>query len=221
MTILLIALAPAVAVLLIAILSQRKRATIIAALVAAAVGLFTGNLVYAALDIAAVAGATWLAWRNVDFRQVPPPVVKAPQSDVSPTNDKPYANGTGSGGTITWLVIAIAVGAYFWNRTESQAERKISVAQPAETTVTSPTQTIKTQPQNTQASTESARTESRRVSSKNAEHSPTKRSTSREGIDVGGIPTSGHTRKMTANCVYKGVMSDQDYRNCGVEPPRP
>jgi hypothetical protein len=31
---------------------------------------------------------------------------------------------------------------------------------------------------------------------------------------------SGHSPSAGPNCVYKGVMSDQDYRNCGISPPR-
>jgi hypothetical protein len=41
--------------------------------------------------------------------------------------------------------------------------------------------------------------------------------------DTGGTNLSwpfGRSPSAGPNCVYKGVMADQDYRNCGIEPPR-
>lgn len=61
MTVLLIALIPALAVIVTIMMTDSKFWTTIVALVAAAVGVFTGNPIYAFLDFALVAGAYWLA----------------------------------------------------------------------------------------------------------------------------------------------------------------
>lgn len=61
MTILLIALIPALAVIVTSMMTDSKFWTTIVALVAAAIGVFTGNPIYAFLDFALVAGAYWLA----------------------------------------------------------------------------------------------------------------------------------------------------------------
>lgn len=61
MAILLIALVPAVVVFFIAVGTEGKVKTTFAALIAAAIGVVTGNSIYMALDVAAVGLAYWLA----------------------------------------------------------------------------------------------------------------------------------------------------------------
>jgi hypothetical protein len=207
MMILLIAFVPALAVLLIAIWSKRKSVTALAALLAGALGQSTGNPAYAPLDIAAVVGATWLAWRTVNFSQKPPPAAELLHSEVNSVKVKSSTDGVNSTAVI-WFFIVISVGAYLWNKTEGQAERRTPVKLPVQTTVTPPTQYVKTKPPVAPVSAETARTEPQRV----------KRPAIQE---LGGASPGGRTLKITANCEYKGVMADQDYRNCGIEPPRP
>lgn len=77
--VLIIALVPAILVLLIAIGSESKTKTGWAAAAAIAVGVFTGNPAYTLLDVGAVVGALVLAWNFVPFKTVVQPV-RAPQS---------------------------------------------------------------------------------------------------------------------------------------------
>jgi len=80
MWILLIALIPALAVIVTSMVTDSKGWTTIVALIAAAVGVFSGNPIYALLDFAVVAGAYWMAIdslmsddrakRNDDAREV-------------------------------------------------------------------------------------------------------------------------------------------------------
>lgn len=64
--VLLIALIPALAVLITYYITDSKAKTTVAALIAAAIGVFTGNPIYALLDIAFVAGAYWIAMSNLN-----------------------------------------------------------------------------------------------------------------------------------------------------------
>jgi hypothetical protein len=59
--VLLIALIPALAVLITSFVTDSKSKTTIAAIIAAAIGVFTGNPVYALFDLVLVAGAYWIA----------------------------------------------------------------------------------------------------------------------------------------------------------------
>jgi len=100
MMILLIALIPAVVVFLIAVGTESKVKTSVAALIAAAIGVVTGNPIYMALDIAAVGLAYWLAMTVVwDAHQpAPSPVVAAAPAP------KPAVNESDSGSFSTVLV---------------------------------------------------------------------------------------------------------------------
>ena len=69
--VLLIALVPAVAVFFVALFTASRVWTWVAAIFFAALGALTGNPAYAALDIAGVGLATWLALKTVDFKTPP------------------------------------------------------------------------------------------------------------------------------------------------------
>ena len=60
--VILIAAAPAVAVVAVALYTKSKLATFIAAVIAATLGVVTGSPAYIALDLLFVAVATYLAW---------------------------------------------------------------------------------------------------------------------------------------------------------------
>lgn len=66
---LLIALAHAIPVLIAAAVAERRTTVIWTALAMIAIGVMTGNPAYAALDIIAVAGATWLCLSNMEDKQ--------------------------------------------------------------------------------------------------------------------------------------------------------
>ena len=63
---LLIALAHAIPVLIAAAVAERRTTVIWTALTMIAIGVMTGNPAYAALDIIAVAAATWLCLSSLD-----------------------------------------------------------------------------------------------------------------------------------------------------------
>jgi len=75
--VLLIALVPAVVVILIAVGTKSKTKTTVVALIVAALGIFTGNPAYTALDVVAVALAYWLAMSFLGntIKPAEPPVV--------------------------------------------------------------------------------------------------------------------------------------------------
>ena len=62
----LIAGIPALAVLITYYITDSKAKTTVAALIAAAIGVFTGNPIYALLDLALVGGAYWIAISNLN-----------------------------------------------------------------------------------------------------------------------------------------------------------
>lgn len=102
MMILLIAIIPAVVVFFIAVGTGSKVKTTFAALIAAALGVITGNPIYMALDVAAVGLAYWLAMKVVwDAPNPAPPPVAAAAPAL-----KPAANESDSGSFSTVLVIA-------------------------------------------------------------------------------------------------------------------
>lgn len=90
MTILLIALVPALGVFVVAAISESKFKTTVAAVVAAAVGVFTGNPAYMALDLLLVIIAYWISMSMLDSGSdaKPPSVASKP----APTVGKSYSD---------------------------------------------------------------------------------------------------------------------------------
>jgi len=112
MMILLIALIPAAIVFFVAVGTESKAKTTVAALIAAAIGVFTGNPAYMALDIVAVIAAYWLAMSVVldTTKPEPPPVI------VDAPKPIPAAKKSESESLPTVVVIAIlgVIGYSFW-----------------------------------------------------------------------------------------------------------
>ncbi len=112
MMILLIALIPAVIVFFVAVGTESKAKTTVAALIAAAIGVFTGNPAYMVLDIVTVIAAYWLAMTVVWDTTKPEPQVVV----VAVPKPMPAINKSESESFSTVVVIAIfGVIAYsFW-----------------------------------------------------------------------------------------------------------
>jgi len=128
MTILLIALIPAVVVFFIAVGTESKVKTAIAALIAAAMGILTGNPAYMVLDVVAVGLAYWLAMTMVwdVSKPVRPPKVAAVPAP------SPVVNKPDSGSLSTVLVMAVlGYFAYLYLSTGSSHKPLIQQPPPA------------------------------------------------------------------------------------------
>lgn len=105
MKILLIALVPAVIVFFIAVGTESKFKTTVAALIAAAIGVLTGNPAYMALDIIAVIVAYWLSMSLLRDETKPKP------SPAQPPAVNKIDSDSNSGSTIA-VVIGLGFIAY-------------------------------------------------------------------------------------------------------------
>jgi len=105
----LIALVPAAIVFLVAVGTQSKGKAIVAAVVAGAVGIFSGNPAYILLDVGSVMIAVSIAWTTVPFRrQAVDTNVKV---EPKPVLDK--SNSNEGSPVLLWLLIAGAIGVWF------------------------------------------------------------------------------------------------------------
>jgi len=213
MTVILIALVPAIAVILIAIWSARKSVTLIAAVLAVALSLFTGNPAYAVLDAVAVLAATSLALNTVDFGAPKPSQAPTPPSQASSTS---RGSGAGLRSTSIWILGLSAVAIYFWTRHSHE------VAHPVPPPAQSPAPRAQYEPP-LQPVTGPAPTPPKpdRKSAHSSATPQPKRSLTQDSNNSSGAWPSGRSASQRPDCVYKGVMSDQDYRNCGLKPPQP
>ena len=133
--ILAIAAIPAVAVAVISSTTGSRMATLLAALIAVAVGLLTGNPAYAALDVGCVAIAIWLSWPQADPKKVQATATKraAQRAYYESAEYKRKEN--------LWTVVGgvAMVGGYllylFWPIVMTN---KLSFVPPSNTTVTAP-----------------------------------------------------------------------------------
>ena len=115
MWILLIALIPAVAVIVTRMVTDSKLWTTMAALVAAAIGIFTGNPIYALLDLAVVAVAYWMAMGSLleddrTERQVKVRLAEASAEGQSSNTHQPTKSLHSGNNTFGALVLVGIVG---------------------------------------------------------------------------------------------------------------
>lgn len=106
----LIALIPAVIVFFIAVGSESKGKTLVAAAIAAAVGVLTGNPAYTLLDVGAVLVALVLAWRTFHFKTRP--MARAQTVEPKPAVEK--AENNDGGPVLLWILIVGAVGIWLF-----------------------------------------------------------------------------------------------------------
>ncbi len=136
MMILLIALIPAVIVFLVAVGTESKAKTTVAALIAAALGVFTGNPAYMVLDVAAVGFAYWLAMSVV--WDTTKPKTSTTVATPAPT---PVVNKADSDSYSAVVVIAVlGVFAYLSFSSSSSHRPPSEQTQSASTQPTAPVQ---------------------------------------------------------------------------------
>lgn len=110
----LIALVPAILVILVAVWTGSKAATILAASMAMLFGLFTGSPAYAALDLGAVAVATLFAWNTVSFQPRNPARKAAKAAEAAEVAKKLDALGDAALTTYLWIVGALCAIGLIW-----------------------------------------------------------------------------------------------------------
>lgn len=120
--ILLIALIPAAVVLFIAVGTQSKFITTVAALIAAALGALTGNPAFMVPDILAVVAAYCAAMLMLGSapKPKPPPIV-----DAAPA-PKPVNDESDAGAFSTLVIIAALVGGFWYMRSSNQPAPKLA-----------------------------------------------------------------------------------------------
>ena len=124
----LIALVPAVVVLLIAIQTENKAATLIAAVLAALLGLLTGSPAYAALDLAAVVVATVFAWNTVSFKVADPVRKAAKAAELAAFTKKLDAVEDSVRTGFAWIAVITCVGAILWFRFQTPSKPAIAIS---------------------------------------------------------------------------------------------
>ena len=110
----LIALVPAVVVILVAIWTKSKGATLFAASIAGVLGLLSGSPAYAALDLGAVAIATAFAWKTVSFQARDPAREAAKAAELAQLTSKLDAFGDAVLATYYWLVAILSAAGLIW-----------------------------------------------------------------------------------------------------------
>ena len=110
----LIALVPAVVVILVAIWTESKGATLLAALIAALLGLLTGSPAYAVLDLGAVAIATLFAWKTVSFQTRDPAKKAAKAAELALLTKKIDAFGDAVFTAYYWIVAILCAAGLMW-----------------------------------------------------------------------------------------------------------
>ena len=112
----LIALVPAIVVLLVAIGTESKAATLSAASIAALLGLLTGSPVYAVLDLGAVAVATLFAWNTVTFQAHNPAREATKAAELAAFTKKLDSFNEGVITTFYWIggISSIAILVWFF-----------------------------------------------------------------------------------------------------------
>lgn len=118
LVVLAIAVAPAVIVVIVAGETHSRAKTVFAAVVAAAVGVFTGNPAYMLLDLVCVAAALVVGWKMTDSRQYQTAeqiaAEEARRRAEQEASERQWREIVHAAKGLVILGAAAAAGAYFW-----------------------------------------------------------------------------------------------------------
>lgn len=212
-----IAAIPAAVVLAVGAATRSRLWICIVALLAAAVGIRTGSPTYTLLDLLFVALATYFAWPPTDpaARQAKEEERAARRAYVeSPEFKRKEAEWN------TRLVL-IAVGCvatyvYF----QMRPAPKVTETEPVTSTSAQVLPSAQVVPAAPKVNLESPLIIKPAPPPQPPNQLP-KRSRIQDANERESAWPSGRSPTPFPNCVYKGVMTDQDYRNCGLSPPQP
>lgn len=112
----LIAIIPALFVFVVGVMSASKSTTRAWAIIAALLGIFTGNPAFMALDLMAVAiayGMASFAWHKPDAHASSPSQIPEPIPDLAPTVLSPAPKASDSKSSV-FLVVGFAALCYFF-----------------------------------------------------------------------------------------------------------
>lgn len=205
LTVLAIAIAPAAIVATVAVRTKSRNATGVAAAIASVVGLSTGSPHYALLDVFAVAVATFMFWPRAGAVEQKLVVVK-PQ----PSTGFDIVRGILFGSLLLAVILALVTKTPSHAPEASGSSPSVLPIQPSIEAPLVPS----TRPVNQES-----------VRSVNSTHpNSSARQHSREQvtpvINEGYGLRAAPGGNATQHCEYKAVMTDDDYRACGLIPPR-